>query len=386
MAEKIRLAYIISDIDKALPFEWLAQYVSAEKFDLHFILLNPGDSQLEQFLKTEGLKVSRVTYRGKRDSGKAFWQTYRLLRRYKIEVVHTHLFTAAMIGLLAARLAGIKKRINTRHHATQNYEYYRRAVYYDKIINRLATHILAISNNVRQVLLEMDRVPAHKVHLVSHGFKLEIFEKVEPAAIASLAEKYSTKGHFPVLGVIARYSHLKGYQYVLPAFEQLLEVYPNALLLMANARGDYKREVGQMLAKIPTQHYRELLFESDLPALYQLLDIYTHVPINAQIEAFGQTYVEALAAGIPSVFTLSGIANEFIKHEQNALVVPYQDSTAIYQAWIRLLEDEPLRKKMIENGRQDVAARFGLPNYIQKLENLYQIAPKAPHFHKKKPA
>ncbi len=43
-----------------------------------------------------------------------------------------------------------------------------------------------------------------------------------------------------------------------------------------------------------------------------------HVTIGKHYEAFGQIYVEALAAGIPSVFTLTGIAPEIIEHEHNA--------------------------------------------------------------------
>ena len=105
--------------------------------------------------------------------------------------------------------------------------------------------------------------------------------------------------------------------------------------------------------------------------MYKLFDIYTHVPISKSAEAFGQTYVEALASGTPSVFTLSGIANEFIIDKQNALVVPYKNSEAIYCSWNELINDKEIRDRLIINGRNDVAQKFQLNQMITKLEELY---------------
>ena len=95
------------------------------------------------------------------------------------------------------------------------------------------------------------------------------------------------------------------------------------------------------------------------------------MPIDENCEAFGQTYVEALASGIPSIFTLSGIANEFIINERNALVVPYKNSDAIYNSCIRLLNDKTLCNSLIENGKKDVTQKFQLEQMINSLEALY---------------
>jgi glycosyltransferase involved in cell wall biosynthesis len=95
-----------------------------------------------------------------------------------------------------------------------------------------------------------------------------------------------------------------------------------------------------------------------------------HGPIDARSEAFGQTYVEALAAGVPSVFTLSGVAPEFIRNEHNALVVPFRDAESIYRAIKRLLEDRELREGLVANGRKS-ASLFLLEKMIGRLKELY---------------
>ena len=116
--------------------------------------------------------------------------------------------------------------------------------------------------------------------------------------------------------------------------------------------------------------YTEIQFENDIAALYRLFDVYVHAPIDGQEEAFGQTYVEALASGIPSVFSLSGVAPEFIKDRVNAMVVPYCDSIAIERAVTEILTDDKLNDFLIRSGK-DAAGMFSLNTMLSKLEDLY---------------
>ncbi|MNY27860.1 Glycosyl transferases group 1 [compost metagenome] len=82
--------------------------------------------------------------------------------------------------------------------------------------------------------------------------------------------------------------------------------------------------------------------------------------------------MEALAAGIPSIFTLSGVAREFIIHEENALVVPFKDSDAIYESMVRLMNDPALCANLTTKGVQNVNRMFRFDSYIEKLQKLYR--------------
>ncbi len=369
---KKKVTYILSHIQKALAFEWIAESLDKDQFELSFLLLNEGDSYLEQFLLARQIPVQRITYRGKKDLWRAFWQARKWLKAWKTEVVHAHLFDANVVGLSAAKSLGIRQRIYTRHHSTLHHVYFPRAVYYDRFVNWLATDIVAISAVVQAVLVGKEKVKPAKVHLIPHGFELSAFESVTADRLKILQDRYALHACAPIIGVIARHIHWKGIQFIIPAFAKIREKYPQAHLLLANAQGDYKPELAKLLACLPAESYTEIAFEQDLYALYQLLDYYVHTPINADLEAFGQTYIEALAAGIPSVFTLSGIASEFIQDGQNALVVPYQDSEAIAVALTRLHEDQTLCQNLVENGKKSIHPRFELQNMMQKLEKLYQ--------------
>lgn len=370
--KKNKVTYILANIDKAIAFEWIANHLNKDKFELSFIIMHNKEPFLYNWLKEKHTACFFIKHNGKKSYPLTFIKTLRLLSSIKPAAIHTHLFDANLIGLSAAKLLGVKKRIYTRHHSTFHHEYYPKAVKWDKLANKLATDIVAISQNVKQVLYKKENVSLSKLHLIHHGFDFEKFNTVDSKAIIKLKEKYSIAENSPVIGVIARFISWKGIQYIIPAFKQLLTDYPNAKLVLANASGPDKEQIQFLLKKeLATNHYLEIKFEPNLFALYQLFDVYVHVPINNHIEAFGQTYVEALASGIPSIFTLSGVANEFIKNEKNAIVVDYKNSEEIYTAITTLLTDEKLKNKLVENGKQSIKP-FNLNLFIQKLERLYE--------------
>jgi glycosyltransferase involved in cell wall biosynthesis len=368
---KKKITYIISDIDKVIAFEWIFTTLNKELFELSFILINSKNSSLKLFLQENSAKVYNIDCDSRKKIPFAIYKCCKLLKKIKPEIVHCHLFMASFIGLISAKLMSVKSRIYTRHHSDYHHVYFPKAVKFDKLINWLSTDIIAISYVVKKILIELEGVSNDKIHLIHHGFKLEDFYNSTYTFDKTLLSKYNPRLQSPVIGVISRQTEWKGIQFIIPAFKKFIKQYPDSLLIMANASGDYKSEIQQLLIGIPLRNYIEIEFENDIFSLYRLFDIYTHVPISYSLEAFGQTYVEALASDVPSVFTISGIANEFIVNEENALVVPYKDSDAIYEAWVRIYRDKDLSQKIVVKGKNDVAEKFQLKTMINKLEALY---------------
>ena len=368
---RTKVVIMISNVDKAVGFEWIVNTIDTSRFELTFVLLNPKPSYLAGFLNERNVRCYELSYKSKSDLPIVLAKVTNILRRLKPDIVHTHLFEANLIGQTAAWTLRVPKRIYTRHSSNENRRYHGKQRW-DHLTNRLCTDIVAISENVRNVLINEENVPAEKITLVHHGFDLARFENVDAKTVEALESKYNPAHRRPVIGVISRYSHWKGIQFIIPAFERLLEIEPNAFLILANAgKGDYANELRSMVAKLPPETFCEIAFEPDLFSLYQLFDVYVHTPIDAELEAFGQTYVEALAAGIPSVFTLSGVAPEFIVDRRNALVVDFENSDQIYEAITDLLKDQPLRTELIRNGRVDIKEMFSLETMIKKFEQLY---------------
>lgn len=108
-----------------------------------------------------------------------------------------------------------------------------------------------------------------------------------------------------------------------------------------------------------------------MPLLYNAADIFVG---TARQEAFGQTFCEAAACGIPSVaFAVGGIP-EIARDQQNAILVDTLDPDLLYSAVINLLKDANMCKQFGETGRKIVEAEFSLRHqadrWTQYLEKL----------------
>lgn len=369
--DKKKIVYIVSGIDKALAFEWIVKHLNKKKYDLSFVLLNSQKSLLEKALYDEGIKTKRIYFKSKKNYPRTFAKLIKTLYVFKPDIIHCHMLDASLLGLLAGKILNIKIRITTRHFSTYHHEYHPKAVKIDKFINWLATNIIAISKVVEKTLIEKENVKPIKVSTIPHGFRLGDFEISNSNWINMKTAELNLHTKYPVVGCISRYTHLKGLQYTIPAFFKILAEYPKAHLILANAKGDYASNVKDLLDQLPKENYTELDFEPNITALYHLFDVFVHVPINPDIEAFGQPYVEALAAGVPSVFTLSGIAHEFIEHKENAIVVSYKNCDEISEGIRSILSNEPLKNKLIKNGKISATNSFSIEKMISGLESIY---------------
>lgn len=366
------IVYIISQVSHSKLFEWTALLLNKEKYRLSFILMHKSDSPFESFLRANGFTVYRIPYTSKKDIPSCIRKIRSILKKEKPAITHTHLFEAGLAGSIAARLAGIPRRIHTRHDAMIHHDFHPAAVKYDRLTNRMSTDIIAITNSVADILCGLEQVPRKKVHIIHHGFQLSEYAEVASERITAARAKYLTgKAAGPVIGVVSRFIEWKGIQYVIPAFRNLLKDFPDAHLLLCNAQGPYEAQLLELLNTLPTANYTRVEFETDIAALYKLMRVFVHVPIDEKAEAFGQVYIEAMAAGIPSVVTKSGIALDCVQDGSNALCVPFRDSDAITAAVGKLLHDNELASG-IANSAADMALReFGIEKMITELEKLY---------------
>jgi glycosyltransferase involved in cell wall biosynthesis len=368
---KKNVTYIISDIDKAIAFEWIVERLNAEKITLSFILINSESSYLYQYLKDVNIPTYLISCRSKKNIPLAIFQCCKLLFKIKPNVVHCHLFIANIIGLTSAKIMGVKSRIFTRHHSDYHHIYYQNTVKWDKYCNTLSTKIISISDNVSTILIAKENVPENKIIKIPHGFDIKKFINPNAEQVNALQVKYNLNKKKPVIGVISRFIDWKGIQYIIPAYKEILKKHPNSLLLLFNAAGSYEKEINNLLKELPQDSFQKIKFENDIVNLYKIFNIFIHVPISSTVEAFGQTYIECMLSGIPLIATKSGIGNEIMSNGFNCIEVPYKNVNAIYNALINIIENKELSDTITQNAKQTVTENFSIDKMILSLEAVY---------------
>ncbi len=368
--QKVNITYVLCQIGGIAQYQWIADAIDKSKFNLSFIFLDNTTDVLKASLIKNGFTCYQLNVTSKKNIPKAIYQTIKIFKKENTTVVHTHLVDASLVGLLAAKLLNIKTRIHTRHHANFHHEHYKKGVYADNLINYLSTKIIVISKNVQQIVEQKEKYHTNKIKRIYHGFKLDDFDNISAEKINQLKTKYQLH-KFPVIGMVARYMNGKGIKYAIEAVKKLLLDFPDAKLVIANAFGAEKESIQQILRTLPAENYIEIEFESEIKTLYKCFDIFVHVPIDVTYEAFGQVYIEAMAASIPGVYTLSGIATEYIKNNKNAIVVDYKNSEQIYTAIKKYINNTDFKNNIIKEAKKDVMSIFGFDKMMIELNTLY---------------
>jgi glycosyltransferase involved in cell wall biosynthesis len=336
-------------------------------------MINGEGSEMDKFIRNHNLPVHHLSYSNKKDLIKITVKLYRLMKSKPYDIVHAHLFEAALCGLMAASLAGMPRRIITRHHSDYHHTWHPHAVIYDRFINFLATDIVAVSSIVRDILINWEKVNPSKVHLIHHGVDPAMFEdsiELEKRA-ENLRIKYSIPEGKKIVGAVSRFIEWKGVQYIVPAISNLLKKGFDLHLILANATGNYETEILEALKQLPAGSFTLIKFENDSSALFKLFDYFVHVPVSRESEAFGQVYMEAFFSSKPCIFTLSGIAADIAVDQENCMVVPFADSNAIEDA-LRFLVLNPAKAEMMAiNGLKTVKDNFDVKLKISRLETLY---------------
>lgn len=387
--KKIKVTYIFTHPIRWVPFELDALYINKTKFEIDYLILNSNDPMID-FLKSQNIPYITTTFSDYSDTPEAVKFAYEHLIQNKTDIVHTHWIAGSFVGMQAAYYAQVPVRVFTREHPSIRY-YTRHPLSRHRLIWDCSTNAIAVTKKSRELMIE-DGIPEEKITLIPTGFDIREYENVDAERVNRLRAKYLGNHAGPVIGVAARYVRWKGVEYIIEAYQKVLETYPNALLVLSGTgvdRADLAEKmrtarkedivapqyedilaIAEKLSRLPSDRYVEIPFESDLHALFKLFDVFVHAPIDDINETFGQVYVDAALSRVPSVITFAGSGADFAIHQENAWIVDYQNSEQIAEGILTLLGDLNLRKKLADNAFLS-AKQYNIHNHIQQLEGFY---------------
>lgn len=370
--KNLRLTYVLCKISGYNQYLWVAEALRKQGYQVSFIFLDNTTDTLKTILTDKGFICYQLAVESKKGIPLAIVKTIQIFRKEKTNIVHTHLVEASLVGLSAAKICGIKKRVHTRHHSDFHHKYHPKGVMLDNLINLLSTDIIAVSKSVMNIVETKEKFHTNKTKQIYHGIRLEEFDRVSSERIQRVKSTYVISG-YPVIGMVSRYESGKGIEYGIAAFQKLIVEYPCARLVIANAFGSDATAIKSQLATLPPDSFIEIIHENDIAALYKCLDVLLHTPVDVTYEAFGQVYIEAMAASIPLVCTLSGVASEYIKNNRNAIVVDYKNAEEIYAGVKKYLSDATFTKNIVQEARENVVMFFDLNKVMSALNALYLL-------------
>jgi glycosyltransferase involved in cell wall biosynthesis len=367
----MHIVFVIANNSSVPYFKWFAEKAFEEKkHQFTFIMLCETKPTLIEEVNKYGCEVLWINFNRKKRKANmvsAFFKTYKLFKKIKPDVVHTHLFDDSFPSLLAARLAGIKKRVITKQDTTFHFNYAPNWVKADKFNNWNATDLVPVSLEAKDFIIKIEKANPEKITMIHHGIPSEIFTKQSEKYKKELIQKYNLENKI-VIGTVARLIEWKGYRYIIEAAESVVKNYPNAVFLFIG-EGSQKNELIELAKKHNvSEHiiYTGWMDRNYIPSLYSILDVYAHA---ASFEPFGFVIPEAMMNSAPVVSTPTGSALDSINHKENGYLTKYKDSDSLAKGIIFTIQNGDSFK---EKGKNTALEMFEFSTMYNNYIKLYE--------------
>jgi glycosyltransferase involved in cell wall biosynthesis len=372
-----KILYIISSSDigggeKVLLS--LLKYLDKDKFDV--FVACPSDGPMFEDFKRYAREVRTFNFRN--------WLnplTILSLKKYmkekQFDIVHTHLYSADFMGIIAARLVGIPCRISTIHghnfsstgqidlRSIRNliFSFIYRALYI------FCNKIIAVSQSVREGLIRRPgiKVDKRKIDVIYSGFELEELLNHEDVS----NNKIDDQG-FKSVGVIANFDRVKGHRVLLKAIPEILSEIKDVRFLFAGD-GKEKNSLQRLATKLKVKENVFFLgICHDVPRLINSCEL---IVVPSVMEGLSLVILESIAVGKPVVASRVGGISELVKENENAILVPPWDHRELSRAIIKILKNKEVGLAMRQKNREILQRgfynKFSARYMTKEIERLY---------------
>lgn len=363
----LRVVYVIDSLQiggaETLMLD-LLDAVAARGWRAHVAYFTPGPLAAE--VAARGVETTRLSSAGLRDP-RAMIRAIRLIRRFKPDVVHTHLVKSDLVGQLAAAVAGAPRRVLSLHNVNPWRQ--RRLLSWIWRVVTAGAHVrIAVSERVADHVAACGGASRTALTVVDNGVDTRRFN---PAAVRPLDRAdWGFASDDVVIAIVGRLTAQKDHATFLAAAAILARRAPRARFLIVG-EGELREALEARATALGLGPDR-LQFAGalrDMPRLLAAVDV---VAFSSAWEGLPMALLEAMAMARPVAATAVGGVPGVIRDGVEGLLVPAREPTALADTLERLVADPALRLRMGAAGRAVVETRYSAAAMLKRLFNLYE--------------
>lgn len=364
----INILYIIDKLDYGGAQEFLLNLIpnlDRERYVPHVCSLHKSLVKFEEFYQ---LGVAIYNLDVSKGNPLSIVKIFRLIKRHKINIVHTFLFASNTYGRIGAILARTPAIIS---HEVANDQEWENPVHLlvDRILARSTDFVIANAEAVKNFYVQEAKIPQHKTIKINTSIQSESYEK--QVNIAVERKKLGLLPDKPVVGFVGRLRAQKRPHDFIQAAQIVLQSLPEIQFAIV---GD--GELRQMLEKEVARdnlakNVYFLGYRRDLPTLMKCLDVLVN---TSSWEGLPMTIMEAMLAKKPVVATNVDGNAEIVTDGCTGLLTPFGNTEEIAKAIVTLLRDPQKSKDFGERGYKRMKKDFNIVKIAQKIEELYRRA------------
>lgn len=281
-----------------------------------------------------------------------------------IDIIHTHLIQASLIGRFVANLLGVRPLLSTRHFGYDHKEtgIMRRL---ERLSAPMDSLILAVSEPVRDYVVFKEGCRSERVEVLHNAIDTRLFKMRRSSDAATGNPKT------PVIGAVGRLHPQKGYDTLLEGALRVLREMPSSRFKIVG-EGELLKPLQRRAEQLGISEAVGFMGQrppAEIPDILAGFDVFVQ---TSNWEAFGIAIVEAMACGLPVVATnVEGVV-DIIDDGVDGLLIPPKDPRALADRILRLLCDPELRRRIGAAARRKVEANFDIREMTARMARIYQ--------------
>lgn len=344
----------------------LARRISTAGYDVTLGCLRAQGPLLQKLQGTD-VEVKEFHPQGGIDSPSGLYQMLRLswfLRRERFDIVHTHDLWSNLLGVPAARLAGVPAIVSSRRDLA-HFDWYqgKRRVWLRRVQN-LSGAVLANATPIREALIAEDGFAPEKVRVIHNGVDIEKFQVPRDRD-----RLFPGVGDAKLIVLVGNmHTDVKGHPWLIEAANAVVREFSLARFVLVG-EGEQRAAFEKQVATLGLE--RNFLFlghRSDVAEIIACCDI---AALPSRAEGLSNAVLEYMAAGLPVIASRVGGNAELVQDGVTGLLVPPEDSPALAAGLIRLLRDPALARQTAENGHKFVVQNFSFERLVHAVDALY---------------
>jgi glycosyltransferase involved in cell wall biosynthesis len=348
-----------------LMMEWTRALVESGVDVVTVILRHPGE--LGRRVLAEGLPFLFLGRR--RYDPRTLVDMLRIMRRYRVQVVHLQGFGSSAFGRIAARVLGIPSIVHV--HADHRFEslgYPWFVRWMDRLLAPGTSQVLAVSDFARDFAIGQQGFPAERVEVLYNPVDLRHFRPASPAEREASRQALGLEPNDRVAVCVTRFHPVKGIDVLVEAWAEIGARFPDARLLLVG-EGPLRSELEDQVARTcRLGSVRFIGYRDDVREVLAAADL---AVMPSRAEGFSVAALEILGSGLPLVATRVGGNPRLVADGVNGLLVEADDPAGLARALGRLLEDERLLERLADGARESVLP-YDLGPFAGRLRERYE--------------
>lgn len=291
-----------------------------------------------------------------------------VLRKCKIDIVHTHNAHTVLAANLASLLAlkSVKTFFSVHGVEKRRGFGWRNWIYRIMRVNRL----FAVSEYTKREI-EGFGVKAEKIVVTYNGTDLARFDISKKEKYnKEIRDEFAVPNQAKIIGIVGKQDGIKGHNLLVEAFKQLYDDYPDLyIILVGEGRAlEANKELAKELGISDRTIFAGLRF--DVEKFHAAFDIFTLLS-KKNFEMFPCVILEAMAYQKPFVATNTTGVPETAKNGEG-FICECEDVDCFVEKYKLLIDNEDLGISMGKIGRKSVETTFNIVEVVNKIEQSYK--------------